>query len=187
MGNVQRRWEVRVTQVYPQGSFGAAVEGTESGGLIVNGDVAELRGKHSSRSISGISRATTKDGVWLTLPGVDESEIAVGDLIVGGGFSVPEGAKRWGAAPDEVDTVLKDHELLRDWSWDIAIPDADTGSSGHWTAGLEYLPLTVGGHGTRDSAIEDLRRKHAAMLADDEYRSAAAGLVRRSQDAEHLH
>lgn len=93
--------------MYPQGSFGAAVEGTESGGLVVDGDVPELRAQRSSRSISGIGRVGTKDGVWLTLPGVNASEIAIGH-----------------------------------------------------------------------------RRKHATMLTNDEYRAAAAGLVRRSQDAE---
>jgi hypothetical protein len=181
---VQRRWEVRVDEVHSEGSFGAAVTGTDSGDLIVNGDAAELRGRRASRAISRVGRVGTKNGVFLTLPGVDEAEVAVGDLIVGGGSSVPPGAKRWGAAPEEVDTVIEDEHLLPEWSWDVAIADAVRGSSGDWTAVLTYLPLSVGGHATEHAAIQDLRRKHETRLkVDDEYRAAAIRVVRRSQDA----
>ena len=178
---VERHWELRVDEVFPQGSFGAAIVGADSGDLIVGGDAAELRGRLSSRAIIGIGRAQAEGGVWLTLPGVPPEEVAVGDLLVGWGTSAPPGSRRWGAAPEEIAAVLEDEALLLEWTWDIAVPVAVRGSSGAWTAVLGYLPLSVGGHATEDDAIAGLRDKHRTQMANDEYRAGAIALLRRSQ------
>lgn len=66
-------------------------------------------------------------------------------------------------------------------AWDAARADAGRGSSGHWTAGFEYLPLSFGGASTEAEAMQGLRRKLRESLGVDTERASALRLVMRWQ------
>jgi hypothetical protein len=179
-----RQWELIIDEVFAfDRDLGTFIAGRDQGDLIESGDWAQLLSRDGVLPVSHVGFHGQAVGhVRLTLQGVDLEQVAVGDRLIGmGDVSLEDQQAR--PPVDGDPRVPAMTEQLEALAWQ-ARAHAGRGSSGRWTAGFDYLPLSFGGASTEAEAMQGLRQQLAESLEDETKRESALRLVLRWRGAD---